>query len=163
MIKVRYNSNIGLNYFYDIEKGRKAEYPSGYFFWLKPSRKKIRISKTLYRRIIGSYFKNYFSDFYSHKKVQYFPLSGKLYKVKGNLFYSKGKERVISESINWIWFLRPAMNYMSNIKITKTKGSNSLLGKLERKFRENFDVQGLRVTRALLVQLINNDKLYKEC
>jgi len=163
MIKVQYNSNIGINEFYEIQEKRRDKYPSRYFFWLNPSTKKIKIGRILYRKIIGSYFENYFKDFYSHKAVQYFPLSGKIYKVKSNKFYSKGQKKSITEAINWVWFLRPAMNYASNIKLIKTKGSSSLIGRLENEFRSVFDVQSLRGTKPLMIQVINNDKLYKEC
>jgi hypothetical protein len=163
MIKVQYNSNTGITEFFEIQEKRRDKYPTRYFFWLKPSTKKIKVEKVLYRKIIGSFFENYFRDFYSHRTVQYFPLSGKLYKVKSNKFYSKGQLKNITEAIDWIWFLRPAMNYASNIKIIKSKGSNSLVGKLENEFRDLFDVQSLRRIKPLTIQIINNDKLYKEC
>jgi hypothetical protein len=160
MIKVKYNSNVGIDYFFNIFKRRKIKYPSGYFFARKTRAKNITLEKESYINIISTYLDVFFLDFYSHNNSQYFPLSGEIIKVKGKGFYKNKNNSIQTEAINWIWLLRPALNYVTNLKIIKLKGSNSRLNKLEKQYKELFDVGLLPDVNKALKELNTNNKLY---
>ena len=65
-----------------------------------------------------------------------------------------------TEAINWIWFLRPAINYVTNLKIHKLTGNSSRLDKLEKQYKEQFDVGLLPKVNTVLKELNTNNKLY---
>lgn len=111
--------------------------------------------------LVTSYFDTYFEDFYSHNDAQYFPLSGALTKGKGKGMYKNQKTLNITDAVIWTWYLRPAMNYVLNLKIIKLTGSTSRLNKLEKKYKENFDAGLLPKVTDLLKELNTNDKLYR--
>lgn len=160
MIKVKFNSNIGIDYFYDIFKKRKIKFPKGYFFARNYSPSHIYLRKPLFVSLISTYLDVYFRDFYSHNDVQYFPLSGKLMKVKGKGFYKNVNSSHTTDAINWIWFLRPALNYVTNLKIHKLTGSGSRLDRLEKEYKQYFDAGLLPNVNDALKDLNTNNKLY---
>lgn len=161
MIKVKYNSSIGIEYFYKLFSNRKHLYPTGYFFDLKPSRKKIEVPRLLFKSIVSGYFDAYFTDFYSHSNEQYFPLSGKMVKARGKNFFKNKNSSIVTECVTWTWFLRPAMNYFSNIRLNKLTGSTSRVAVLERSFKGNFDVALLTKATDILKEKNINNKLYR--
>ena len=110
-------------------------------------------------RIVKTYLDIYFKDFYKSKEPFYFPLSGEIVKVKGANFLRKKSESVVTDVINWVWYLRPAFNYFSNIKIIKLRG-NSKITSLEKQYKEDNDVALLMDTSKFLEQLNLNNKLY---
>lgn len=160
MIKEKYNNNYGIDYFYDLFKKRNAYYPKSYFFFMGGRTRKVLLEKKLFKKIILSYFDIYFKEFYSHTDEQYFFLSGKLTKARGKKVYKNPNGINQTESILWVWFLRPAYNYVSNLKIIKLKGTNRRVEKLEKQFKETFDVGLLPEINTLLKSLNNNHKLY---
>lgn len=125
-------------------------------------RLKRPLEKPLFRKLVSSFWGYYFSDFYSNTEEQYFPLSGKMMKARGKGFYKTKDSHIITESINWIWFLRPAFNYITNLKIIKLKGPNKRLDKLEKAFKENYDVGLLPDSIAVLKEFNENNKLYAQ-
>ena len=160
MIKETYNDNIGISYFYKLYKKLNITFPKGYFFNLKTRRKRIAIDRKLFKNITRTYFNIYFTDFYNSSKSTYFPLSGELTKAKGKKFFKNKNHNIKTESINWIWTLRPALNYFTNIRILKMKGMSKITS-LEEEFKLNNDVELLEDTLVLLKKLDSNHKLYK--
>ena len=160
MTKEKYSNRYGINYFWNIFRLRKVQYPKGYFFMKNHSNSNIFLTKPLFRTLVLSYLDVYFEDFYSHNDSQYFPLSGELIKGKGKGFYKNNKSNTVTDSIIWTWYLRPAINYVTNLKIIKLKGSSSRLGVLEEKYKRNFDAGLLPKAKEILKDLNSNDKLY---
>jgi hypothetical protein len=160
MIKVKYNSNFGIGYFFKLFKRRKLKYPKGYFFARKYRSEEVAVEKSVFVNVISKYLDVFFEDFYSHNDDQYFPLSGKIMKVRGKGIYKNKDSYLETESITWIWFLRPALNYVTNLKIHKLTGSTSRLDKFEKKYKEIFDVAVLPSATKTLKELNTNNKLY---
>lgn len=160
MIKVKYNSNIGIKHFYNIFKSRKKRYPKRYFFSSDDSYKKIYTEPIFFKKIIGTYFDIFFEDFYSHNDPQYFPLSGEIIKARGKGFYKNKTSYTKTESIIWIWFLRPAMNYVTNLKIHKLQGTTSPVYHLENKYKENYDIGLFPTVNSILKELNSTNKLH---
>ena len=104
MIKEKFSSNIGLDFFYKKYNRLKIKYPKTFFFNLKTRKRKLYVSKQLHQNIICNYLDVYFKDFHEDNRTMYFPLSGKLQKAKGKSFYKNKNNIVRTESIVWIWF-----------------------------------------------------------
>ena len=136
MIKAKYSNNVGIDYFYEKFKKGKHFFPKHFFFGLKTLKKKVPVDEKLHMRIVKTYLDIYFKDFYKSKEPFYFPLSGEIVKVKGANFLRKKSESVVTDVINWVWYLRPAFNYFSNIKIIKLRG-NSKITSLEKQYKED--------------------------
>lgn len=164
MIKTTYNNNKGIFYFFNLFNSKKLTFPKAYFFGVKSRKKKLPVSEKLWTGIISTYFDTYFDDFYKSDKPMYFPLSGKLKKVKGKGFYKQSMESLkVSESIIWLWYLRPAFNYVTNIKILKAAGSNGRVYKLDTAYKEDNDMSKMEDFKKSLKELNINQKLYTPC
>lgn len=166
MTKTMYKDNevLRLKYFYDLFLKRKRLYPTSYFlFPLNTRKKKIPLDKLLHKKIIQTYLDIYFNDFYNKKSPIYFLLSGKLVKVKGSKFILNKKKGIFREakSIGWIWYLRPSLPYISNIRLIKLKGSTSRLNKLEKRYHVDNDVDLLKPYNKAYRDLLNSNKLFK--
>lgn len=164
MIKTTYNSNKGVYYFFHLFDKRKLTFPKAYFLGVKSRKKTLPVSEKLWKDVISTYFDTYFEDFYQKKEPMYFPLSGKLKKVKGKGFYKKTMEKLeVTESVIWVWYLRPALNYVTNIKLLKMNGTTSRVYKLDTEFKEVTDMDKMDNFKEVLKELNINEKLYQPC
>lgn len=154
----------GLGYFWQIFCQDKKLYPTSYFFFpLKTRKEKIPLTKVFYKKIIQTYLDIYFNEFYSENKPKYFMLSGELIKVRGNSIIGDRKNDTFKEikSIGWIWYFRPSLPYISNIKIIKLKGSTSRLNKIEKRYHLSNDIGTLRPCRKVYRELLETNKLFR--
>lgn len=158
MTKEKYN-RFGFEYFWNAFQKKKRKYPKSYFFGLKSRKQTLPVERSLYKKIIATYFQLYFNDFYTRMEPMYFPLSGELTKSKGKSFFKHKIQRYSrpQTSINWIWYLRPKLNWMANMAIIKLKGSTSRIGALEKTMKESFDLSLFPDLKTTLQTL----KLYK--
>ena len=161
MTKAKFSNNIGIDFFYKLFRLRKITYPKGYFFFRKYSTARGKVKFDLFKKLILTYQNIYFDEFYTHNNIQYFPLSGKIMKVKGKGVYKNQNKITKSTPINWIWFSRPAFNYVTNLSIHKLAGGTSRIYKLETAYKENFDVGLLPNCKTVLRELNINNKLHQ--
>lgn len=155
---------LRLSYFYDLFLKRKRLYPTTYFLYPLHTRKKtVSLDKLLFKKIIQTYLNIYFNEFYSEKKPKYFMLSGELKKVKGSRILISKKKGIFKEtkSIGWIWYLRPSLPYISNIRLIKLKGSTSRLNKIEKSYHIDNDVDLLKPYNKAYRELLETNKLFK--
>lgn len=162
MIKEKFNNKIGINYFYELFKKRKTAYSKRYYFLIGGRTKKIELSKSLFKSLVSTYFNIYFTEFYTSHDDLYFPLSGSLKKTRGKGFYKNQNSAIKTESIIWLWYLRPAFNYVTNLKIIKLKGNTAQITKLENEYKEMNDVGLLPNVISELTTLNNKNKLYAQ-
>jgi hypothetical protein len=162
MTKEKYSSNVGIDEFFKLFEKRRTKYPKGYYLAEKHKKKNIPLDKPLFKSLVVSYFGFYFKDFYSKAEELYFPLSGKLMKTKGKGFYKNKNSCINTESVNMTWFERPALNYVRNIKLIKLSGSTSRLKKIEKEYKEMYDVGLLPATNKTLQELSKNNKLHAQ-
>ena len=160
------DESLRLNYFYGLFLKRKKLFPTSYFmFPVFTRKKKIPLEKTLYKKIINTYLDIYFNEFYFADVPKYFMLSGMLMKVKGSRFIINKKKGSLHQdrSIGWVWYLRPSLAYISNIRLIKLKGGTGKVNKLDATYKKNKDVEMLSSTNRFREQLMNDNKLYKAC
>lgn len=166
MTKEQYKDDevLRLDYFHNLFVERKRIYPVSYFLFATYTRKKhIKLHKTLFRKIISTYLNVYFNEFYYSNKPKYFMLSGVLDKVKGSSIIINSKKGIFKESnsIGWIWYLRPSVSFVSNVRLIKLKGSTSRLNKLEKKYILNNDIALLSPINKAIAKIIKQNKLSK--
>jgi len=166
MTKTTYRDKnvLRLKYFYKLFVKRKRLFPSSYFLFPTYTRKKtLPVEWPLFKNIVSTYLDVYFNEFYFDDTPKYFILSGKLQKGRGarNVINSKRGIFKESNSIGWIWFLRPSISFMSNVRLIKLKGKTSRVNKLDKKYCENKDVNVLIPVRELMTKLIEQNKLIK--
>jgi hypothetical protein len=166
MTKTTYNDNevIRFKYFYDLFLKRKRLYPSSYFMFVTKTRKKqLPLEKKLFKKIISTYLDIYFNEFYFEEKPKYFMLSGELDKALGARTAINSKKGIFREinSIGWVWYLRPSIPFVSNIRLIKLKGSTSRVGKLEKKYCEKKDIAVLTPINIFMAKIIELKKLFK--
>jgi hypothetical protein len=132
-------------------------------FPIKTRKKSIPVEWPLYKKVVSTYLDIYFNEFYYINRPKYFPLSGKLKMAKGKGFFRNNKTQLhhMSRSIVWIWYERPSFAYFANIRILKLKGSTSRVGKLDRNFKTDNDVELLQTHHKVLQELKYNDKFFK--
>lgn len=156
---------IRLKYFYNLFVKRKRLYPSSYFLFVTNTRKKsLPLERPLFKKIISTYLDIYFNEFYYEDKTKYFMLSGQLEKAKGSPIIINSKKGIFNESnsIGWVWFLRPSIPFSSNLKLIKLKGSTSRVGKLEKKYCERNDFALLSPINKVMARIVKHKKLFKD-
>jgi len=166
MTKDKYSDNeiIRIDYFYNLFVSRKRLFfPSMFLFPTNTRNKKIPVDFQLFKRIIQKYFEIYFNELYFNDTPKYFPLSGKIKKAKGSNFFvnSKKKVRRLGRSLTWIWYDRPSISFCSNVKLIKLKGSTSRVGLLDKKYKEQKDIELLPSANSALMELVNNNKMFR--
>jgi len=155
---------ITTNDFYNLFLERKKLYPTTWFLFPTFTRKKnLPLDKKLFRKLIKTYLNIYFNEFYANDVPKYFPLSGELKKAKGFPINFKKSTFIETNSICWIWYLRPSLSFFSNVKLIKLKGSSSRVGKLDKEYQKNKDVSLLKTVSNELKELITNDKIFTTC
>lgn len=153
-----------LNYFFDLFLKRKKLYPASYFLFPTHTRKKkLPVSKKLFKSTIQTYLDIYFEDFYNRPEPIYFMLTGKLVKAHGESIDFKNGNFNKTQSIGWIWYLRPFLSYCSNIKLLKLKGSTSRVNKLDKKFQSEHDVFAMETVSQVTYRLTEQNKRFKQC
>lgn len=163
MIKEKFNNNVlGLKYFYNLFAKSKRYFPTFYFmFPIKTRKKKLLVEWNLYRKIIETYLDIYFNEFYYFKSPKYFLLSGNLMKVKSKSFFKNKTGNHQGRNVIWIWYNRPSFAYFSNIRILKLKGSSSKVGRLDRNYKIDNDVELLESYHSALQKMKEPNKFFK--
>lgn len=135
------NNNVevfGLDYFY-------KNFENKYFPKMlgeKKGRAKINVSKQLYQKILQEYFDIYFKEIYFIDGPSYFLYTGILTKVKyrPRVIINKGIKKIINSTIGFMWYQRPAELFFVCCKLLKQKGSTNRLPKIEKLYKNNFDI-----------------------
>lgn len=133
-----------------------------FFFPINTRKKKIAISRPLHKKIISTYLDIYFNEFYYQKRPKYFMLSGRLMKAKSikHIVHLENGTFKESNGISWIWFNRPSEAFHSNVKMVKMKGSTSRVGRLDKKYKEDNDLETLETTKSVLDRLLKQRKFF---
>ena len=151
---------LGYQYFRDLYLKKKILYPTTYFlFPTFTSKQKIHLPDRMHNEIMLSFFSAYFEEFYYYGAPKYFPLSGTL--VKGRGKPAVHKSGTLGVGVNWIWYDRPSLQYFSNIKLMKRKGSGRKVEALDHKYKLNNDIDILERSTSILYRFKNLDKLFK--
>jgi len=160
MIKAKSTNDrttLGIKYFYELFLKRKRLYPISYFlFPIKTRKKSIPLPDKLFKNIISTYLDIYFKEFYFHDTPKYFPLSGLIKKTKGKRFYANMNRGIVNRGrgITWLWYFRPSIAFFSNIRLLKMNGSTNRVLALDKKYKENKDVELLPNARSEMREVI---------
>ena len=154
--------------FYGSYLTKHKRYPIGYFN-LKLKRKYYYVSEKLFLKIIKTYFRIYFLEFYSSKYPIYFPFGGMLQKTRSNNYYArirnpitKQKElKKISNAIRWVWYLRPSKWYFFRIEIKKLTGTTNIIPKIERVYSQENDKELLPIFTNEIHKLKEKKNLFR--
>lgn len=140
---------ISVSYFYKLYEKKNIRHRVNTYD--KESNRNGRriIPAILFRKIIYTYLKLFFFEFYSMNAPSYFPWGGYIKKVASNKAVrdtnrNGNKKRIVkNRTISWFWFLRPNMRMGYMIKLTKMTGSTNIIPKIEAWYRTNFDIDKL--------------------
>ena len=153
-----------IDYFYELFAETKKLFDVVYFFFpIKTYKKKIPLPRVLHNKIISTYLNVYFNEFYYEKKPKYFMLSGKLMKAKSPPHLVSLENGTFKElnGISWIWFDRPSETFHANVKLVKLKGSTSRVGKLDKKYKEENDLETLVSIKSVLGKMKQQRKFFR--
>jgi hypothetical protein len=147
---------FGINYFFQkcLRGGKK--YDTLKHFGVKtPFNKKKKIEIKQFRSILKAYSEVYLGDLYYGDQPMYFPIGGKLMKTR-----SRRKNKLLQDSIYFIWYHRMKLSYALNMKLIKVRHSNIHLEWTDR-IRATQDTSLLdekhEATIKLITKLVRND------
>lgn len=146
----------GLNYFYSKFENK---YPPKMIGEKKGIRPK-KISRSLYQKILLEYLDIYFKEIYFIDGPSYFLYTGGFQKVKyrPRIIVNKGIKKMISSSIGFMWYQRPSELFFLCCMFKKLKGSTNRLPKIEKIYKNNFDINLIvNFEEAIEEQRINNN------
>ena len=125
--------------------------PNSLFCVKSNSKKKIkgksRISFSIYKKIVFTYFKIYFNEFYFEKNAIYFPFGGYLKKIKYRTWkqfqqlQSDPTKKVLKsseEAIGFFWYMRPSEKMYVKVKLKKLTGTTNQIPMIERNYVKVF-------------------------
>jgi hypothetical protein len=136
--RTKFKEVFGLNYFYSMFPNKYPPKMLGEKKGVTP--KKVSIS--LYGKILKEYFDIYFKEIYFLDGPSYFLYTGSLTKVKyrPRVIMNKGVKKVVNASIGFMWYQRPSELFFLCCKLKKLTGSTNILPKIEKIYKNNFDV-----------------------
>lgn len=148
--------------FFEIFEKRKLKFKKSNFHYNLNTRKQnITVDKKLYNSIMKTYFSIYMNELYYYNQPKYFFLSGFLEKGKVKKFFNVQYDKIgDSMGVGIVWFLRPSLSYLTNIKFRKYNSTYSYLRKIELRFKLHFDVNKLKNMKEVLKQKGVTKQLY---
>lgn len=152
----KYDETYGLEYFHSKFKKKYPPKMMGEKKGLRPK----SISISLYKQILMEYLDIYFKEIYFLEGPSYFLYTGALQKVKyrPRIIINKGIKKLISSSIGFMWYQRPSELFFLCCKLEKLTGSTNKLPKIEKVFKNNFDVNLIvNFEEAIEEQRLNNN------
>jgi hypothetical protein len=128
----------GLNYFYSKFRNKYEPKLMGEKRGVNPK----RISISLYKQIFMEYLDIYFKEIYFLEGPSYFLYTGLLTKVKyqPRVIINRGIKKLVPASIGFMWYQRPSELFFICCKLKKLTGSSNKLPKIEKIYKNNFDV-----------------------
>jgi len=154
--RTKFEKTFGLAYFHSkFEK----KYPATMLGEKKGSVPK-KISISLYEKILKEYLDIYFKEIYFFNGPSYFLYTGFLTKVKyrPRVIINRGIKKVIGSTIGFMWYQRPSELFFLCCKLKKLTGSSNRLPKIEKIYKNNFDINLIvNFEDAIEEQRINNN------
>lgn len=157
-----YNRTYGILESYDIKDlfdhtPRKSLFFRKNQLDLNDKRKaKVKISYRLYRKLITTYFRIYFRDFYKKQNsLMYFPFGGLLH-----LAQQKWRGKTL---FKWFWSHRPNKHLNKSTQIVRDRsssGKNRTIKKNEELYKQKFDVTELQTLDSVFEKIISSNNTY---
>lgn len=124
--------------------------------------RKFAVDLKLYKKVVKTYLKIYFTELYMNKVAKYFFLGGQAKLVLGTaVVFNKATNSVINKNINIFWYNRPSKKMWFMVTIKKMKGSSSALSKIENFFHTKYNKDLLPIFTKEQKKGKNNKTLYR--
>lgn len=120
----------------------------------------IKVSVSLYQKILMEYLDIYFKEIYFLDGPSYFLYTGILTKVKyrPRVIMNRGIRKIISSSIGFMWYHRPSELFFLCCQLKKLTGSSNRIPQIEKIYKNNFDINLIvNFEDAIEQQRINNN------
>lgn len=153
-----------VNYFWEIFDIKHDPADLG----LKTGKRKKKVPKALYKKVILRYFDIYARDVYFNNNTQYFLLGGNLTlcSTPESVMYRKDKNGVFgyhkkNKSLFLVWWGRLSVMFHESVKFEKLIGQVTRVHKIEKIFRQIRSIELLPKFDDIMKEKFKNRLIYR--
>lgn len=143
--------------YWELYRKRYFKFPRSFIVKKSKSKTLQTLKKREYVSIVSTYMDVYFNELYYQDEPKYFFLGGLIEKLQGAK--SVFKKRII-HPILLFWYQRPNILFFTDVKISKQNGTTNRIYKLDKKYKEERDIDILK-NKTFIDEIIKNDLMFK--